>query len=331
MPRPARRPRGHAARWLPLAVLPLLFATSAAAQQRTAIPEHEPLNPMLAARSGLQLLPMVSARPEVDVGLAVEYGSAVERNINWPDSYLLDAELLRVRLQARRAIGRRGFVQVQGGVTGSYAGFADRFFERYHELIDFTMEERDARPRNEYADRLSIERRGVAVTREPQALALADTRVTLGVQLGGASQTALTLVVPTATGGPFARRTVAVGVLQAVRVPVGERIVLEGTGGVGYTPARGELRELQRTLLYTTGASAQLRVHGAHALYGSLFHHRAPYRGTGFPELDRAELSADFGYLWYAPSGRVWRVGLTEDIQRRDPGIDLVLKVSVGR
>ena len=78
------------------------------------------------------------------------------------------------------------------------------------------------------------------------------------------------------------------------------------------------------------GGSARSVGGASGPLYGTLFHHRAPYRGTGFPELDRAELSADFGWLWYAPSGRVWRVGLTEDIQRRDPGIDLVLKVSVG-
>ena len=137
MSRSPRRPRGDAPRALPPSLLllplllPLLLLAAPAAAQRAAIPAHEPLNPMVAVRSGLQLLPVVAAREDVDVSVGVEYGSAVERNINWPDSYLLDAELLRVRMQARRALGRRAFVQVEGGVTGSYAGFADRFFERY--------------------------------------------------------------------------------------------------------------------------------------------------------------------------------------------------------
>lgn len=322
-------PRSTAARGLAVA-LALAVPPLAGAQAPTVIPAHEPLNPAVVARSGLQLLPIVPRAPELALGFGVEYGSAVERNLNWPDSYLLDAELLRLRVALARDVGRHGFVRLDGGLTGSYAGFADRFFERYHALIDFTMEERDARPRNRYADRLSLAARGVRRERAPRGLAPSDLRLTAGVRGGERWQTALAVTLPTAPqASPFARGTATVGVLQALRVPAGERVVLEATGGVGYSPRHGELRDVQRTLLHAAGASAHLRVWGAHAVYGTLFHHSAPYRGTGFPELDAAELSADFGYQWYSRSGRVWRVGLTEDIQRRDPGIDLVLKVSV--
>lgn len=308
----------------------LLVPPAAGAQRPVLVPAHEPLNPAVVARGGLPLLPLRPHADRLQLEAGVEYGSAVERNINWPDSYLLDAELMRLQLSARRAIGRRAFVQVDGSVTGSFAGFADGFFEQYHALIDFTMEERDARPRNRHADRLSISERGVERARRPHGLALGDLRLTLGARAGERAQTALAVTLPTApASSAFARGTATASVLQAVRLPLHERLVVEGLGGVGYAPRHGALRAVQRTVLYSAGLSAHLRLHEAHALYGTLFHHSAPYRGTGFPELDAAELSADFGYLWYAGSGRVWRVGLTEDIQRRDPGIDLVLKVSV--
>jgi hypothetical protein len=74
---------------------------------------------------------------------------------------------------------------------------------------------------------------------------------------------------------------------------------------------------------------AWLRVHGNHAVHVAVFHHGAPNRGTGFPELDDPEVSVDFGYEWRRPGGRRWRLALTEDTRRRDPGIDLAVRLSV--
>jgi hypothetical protein len=86
---------------------------------------------------------------------------------------------------------------------------------------------------------------------------------------------------------------------------------------------------VQRTLIPMAALGARARVAGAHGVYASLLVHDAPYGGTGFPELDDAEISVDFGWVWRSRAGREWRIGLTEDTRRRDPGIDLVLKVAV--
>lgn len=312
--------------------LSMLLATvvpTLALAQPTVLPLHEPINPAVVARSALQHLPIERAAPGWRLALTSEYGSAVEQNLNWPDAYLYDAELLRVQATLRRDLGTRGFVRLQAGVTGAYAGFADAFFEEYHQLIQWTMPERDTRPRNVYGSRLllrdaALDRRG-----EGHALLPADVRATVGLRVAEGQQTALTLTLPTAPGGSvYARGVPALAVLHTAQTSAG-RVRLEGSVGLGYAPVTGELRDVQRTLLTSAAGGLRLQLAARHALYGALFHHSAPYRGTGFPELDDAELSADFGYVWTSRSGRQWRLGLTEDVRRRDPGIDLVVKLAV--
>lgn len=292
-------------------------------------PAHEPLNPAIVARSGLLHQPIETRAEGWRVASSVEYGSAVERNLHWPDFYLYDAELLRVQVAVRRDVGARGWVRLQAGATGAYDGFADAFFEEYHRIIRWTMPERDTRPHNRYEDRLLVSRHEVERRGESHALLPSDVRATFGVRGGSNHQTVASLTLPLSPArSAFARRVPSVSVVHTMRRP-GERFTIEGSLGVGYTARTGELASVQRTLLTMASIGTGMALTRTHSLYATLFHHGAAYRETGFDELDAAEYSADFGYAWRSSSGRVWRVGLTEDLRRRDPGIDLVVKVSV--
>jgi hypothetical protein len=301
------------------------------AQAPIALPAYESLNPAVAARSGVYLQPLLPPSPGWRVGATLEYGSAIERNLNFPDHYLLDAELWRLQASVRRDLrAGQAFVQLTAGVAGAQAGFADGFFEGYHRLIRWVMEERDARPRNVYGIELAIHALGVDESRAPRAVAPTDVRINVGLRHSAGSQTVLSLTAPTAPwSSAFARRVPSASVLHARQGRPRDGVILSGTAGIGYTPRQGELAPLQRTVLYAASVGASVRTKDAQGLFARVYYHAAPYRGAGFPELDAGELSADFGYLWRTRAGRSWRVGLTEDTRRRDAGIDLVLRVSV--
>ena len=312
---------------------PAAPAGSVAAQAAAVggVPRHEPLSPATVARSGVYApsFPQRDAR-RWRVSADVEYGSAVERNLNWPDAYLLDAELARVQVRVRRELGARAFVEAQAGAQGAFAGVSDAFFEQYHDVIGWVMEERDTRPRNVYADRLLM--RDLTIDRDAESAGMraTDVRLAAGRMHGADAQTIVTVTLPTAPGdAPLGRGVPTVGAMHARRVAIGERAVVQGTAGIGWAPRGGALRSVQRTLTPMAAVGVRTRVVGAHGVYASLFVHDAPYHRTGFPELDDAEISLDFGYVWRSRAGREWRLGLTEDTRRRDPGIDLVLKIAV--
>lgn len=313
-------------------------AAAAAAAATVTLPEHTPLNPFVAARSGLHVQPLLPPAAGWPLSAIVEYGSTVERNLNFPDSYLFDAEMVRVRLQLRRDFSPRWFGVAEWGVAGVQAGVADRLFEQYHELINFTMEERDSRPRDTFGDRLFVGREGIAQVRQPHAPRPTDLRLGVGARAGGArrqsvlSQTMLSVTVPTAPASSvYSRGVASVSLLQTLHGTPTPRLVLEAVAGVGFTPTHGILTPVQRTTFMLGSGAARLRLWGNHAVFATLYGQTPTYRDTGFPELDLADIGIDFGYLWRSPGGRQWRVGLTEDVRRRDPGVDLVLKIGTTR
>jgi len=313
-----------------LALAMAVAASAAGAQVAESPPRYEPLNPMVVARSGLFVPEAVTPVDGWRLGASIEYGSIVERNLAFPDFFLLDAELLRVQLRARRGLGRGAVVELEGGVSGATGGFADVFFEQYHALIQWVMEERDARPRNSYGDRLYLARAGVNRTGRAQLALPSDVRATLGVAHGPAAQTVLSVTLPTAPASSrFARHVPSVNVVESLRLTPSPRVTLTGSAGLGYTPRTGELRAVQRPVLALASAGAVVRVARSHAAYATFLYHSPSYQDTRFPELDLGEVTVDLGYRWRSASGRQWRVGITEDTRRRDPAIDLVLKVSV--
>ena len=295
------------------------------------LPEHSPLNPTVAERTGVYVQPYLPPADGWSWSATAEYGSIVERNINFPDSYLLDAELVRLRFQLRRDLGTHAFLLAEAGVAGAFSGVSDGFFESYHRLIRFTMEERDARPHNRFGDRLLLQSRGMDRRRDAHPMLPTDARLAAGLRLGP-SQTVLSMTIPTApTRSLYHRGTVSLALLETLRLPTGERLYADLSGGVGYTPSQGMLEPIQNTTFILGSASARLRLWGNHAVFATFYGQSAPYRDTNFPELDLADTGIDFGYLWQSRGGRQWRVGLTEDLRRRDPGMDLALKVSTSR
>ena len=308
----------------------VVLAPAVAPGAAQSLPSHYPLNPTAAARSGLYA-PALAAPGGARWGgwIAMQYGNAIESELDTITgaSYLLDAELLHLSVGVRRDLSPTLFMTGEIATVGSYGGFADGFFDWYHDLIHFEMPERDARPTNRYAYRFDLPGSGV-VERPASGLALGDARIGVGLRHSPRHQTLLSLTLPTATGsGGFGRGTMSASVMHTLAAPLLETIVYEGTLGVGVTPKHGELAAFQSAAFFSVSSGIRWRVWGRQALYGYLFYHSPYFHGTGLPTLDRRELTVDFGLIAREASGAEWRVGFTEDLAPGDQGIDLIMKI----
>lgn len=312
-----------------LAAALLVAAPPLAAQSDGGLPQHEPLNPSAANRSALLLVPY---QPIMARGwrttVQVDYGNAIDFQIKQSsgDAYLLDAELMRTTVQLQRDLSPRIWVAAQAGVRGSYDGVADGFFDWYHRLISFEQPERDARPTNEFGYQLDLPDR--SLTRAKRGLGLDDVRLMAGVRHAEWLQSSVTLTLPTSTMPTGYNRGVpGVGYVATWRARPARPLLLEGTFGAGYTPRHGDLSPYQRTTFATGSTGARINLWGGQSIFGYFFYHSPYYSGTGFPTLDRRELTGDFGWIMRSKSGREWRFHLGEDLAPGDPGIDLILKV----
>jgi hypothetical protein len=238
----------------------------------------------------------------------------------------MDGELMRIRVGLTRDLGPKRFVGIEVGTVGSYAGFADGFFEWYHKLIGYHQPERIARPKNTFADTLEIG--PTSFVREPSSFGLDDIRLLGGIRYTDALQSVVSLSLPTATGGGgFGRGTVGLATVHTVRLRPLRSLVYEGTVGLGATPHHGPLSPWQRSLFVSGSTGIRLHLWGGQSVYGYYYFHSPYYHDTGLPSLDRAELTGDFGWISRGRDGREWRFGLGEDLQPGDPGIDLILKI----
>ena len=291
------------------------------------LPAHEPLNPTSSTRSGLYAQPYRAFDPRRSwrPRIVFEYGNAIESDTQGTSSYLLDAEVMRASLAMSRDIGTRGFVELTLTAGGTYAGFADGFFEWYHKLIHYRQPERAARPRNQFAYRFALPD-GSSIDRAPVGLALGDARATIGVRFGESLQSAVSITLPAATAGQ-GRGVPSLSAIQTVHSELSSRVFYEGTFGLGVAPRHGQLGPWQRTRFASASTGFGFRLWGGQSVYGSFFWHSPYYHGTGLRSLDRHELTADFGWLARGRDGRDWHVGFTEDLGPGDAGIDLILTV----
>lgn len=307
----------------------LRLAAPLTAQSDGGLPQHEPLNPLAASRSPLLLLPYQPYAPRGwRTTVQVDYGNAIDLQIKSASgsSYLLDAELMRTSVQVRRDLNARLWVGAQAGVRGSYAGFADGFFVQYHKLISFEQPERDARPKNSFAYQLDLPDR--SLSRTASGAFLDDLRLIAGVRHSSALQSAVTVTLPTGTGpAGYTRGVPGVGYLASARTRLVGPLLVEGSAGAGLTPRHGDLSPYQKTAFATASAGARLRLWGNQSIFGYFFYHSPYYQNTGFPSLDRRELTGDFGWISRTKGGREWRFALGEDLAPGDLGIDLILKV----
>jgi len=115
--------------------------------------------------------------------------------------------------------------------------------------------------------------------------------------------------------------------LNTFRSALQRSLVYEGSLGLGYTPTHGSLPEGQRELFLAASSGLRLRVWGSQSVFANVFYHSPYYQGTTLPALDGRELSLDFGWILQTDRGGEWRLGLTEDLEPRGPGVDLVLRL----
>ena len=317
----------------PIIIALALSALAVAAPAATAqsLPFHRSLNPIAASRSSLALQPYVPFSPSRHrFDVSIEYGNAIEYEFaeGGAPLYLLDAELMRGTVAYTRELDRRTFVVAQVEVAGSYAGFADGFFVWYHRLINYRQPEREARPSNQFGSRILLAD-GTALTAERTPLSLGDLRATLGFRHSDQQQTALAFTLPTATSAArLGRGTVSVSIVHTLRKELVRDLVFEGTIGVGATPRHGALAAHQRALFMSGSTGISWRLWGGQSVYGYFYAHSPYYERTGLPSLDRREVTGDFGWISRGADGREWRVGMSEDLEPGDAGIDLTLKVS---
>lgn len=314
-----------------LVVVALATAAPAAAQLPSSggLPAHAPINPSSARRTALFAAPVLERGGGWRASLALDYGSAIEAAPLREDGtrYLFDAELMRLELDLAHDIGAASFVALSVQAGGVSDGAIDGALDWIHERVGYHMQGRATRPRNLFADSLVLPD-GRSLTHDKAPLYFGDARLTLGRRHGDARQTLLSVTLPTSTGPEGSGRGVAaVAVIHSLRAPLGSRWVYEGSAGVGYTPPRGALSDVQRAWLASASSGVRVRLWENHALYYFIFFHSPYYSGTGVPELEGTELSQDIGWVTRTSGGREWRFGLTEDVVPNDQALDVVFKI----
>jgi hypothetical protein len=311
-------------------VIGILSPSSRGAAQ--GLPAWFPINPMAASRSPLAFEPYRAPRPGGwSAGLALDYASAIEFGTRPSARYDLDAEILRLRVRLARDLGPSSFLELDAGLGGSYAGFLDGFLDWYHGLLGITLKERERRPRDRFLYRIELPD-GTASERRSSDLFLDDVRLAAGWRLGPHLQTVGSVTLPTSTAPEgYGRGVVGAGIVTTVHAAVVEPVTYEGSIGLGYAAAHGDLHHYQRTTFISASSGLRWRFWGRQSLYGNLFVHSPYYHDTAFRALDRRDLAFDFGWMLATRSGREWRLGLTEDLEPGGPGIDLVFRLGMGR
>jgi hypothetical protein len=312
-----------------LLILSCLFASHGSAQ---GLPSYAPINPVADSRTVLAFEPYRPAtQGRWSVGLALDYASSVEYFQATHATYVLDAELLRLRLRVARDLSSSVFVAADAAAQGSYAGFLDGFLNWYHELLGVTLEARELRPNDAFLYQLDMPD-GSVHTRRASDLYLGDLHLAAGVRRGPHLQAVASVTLPTSTGPDgYGRGVVGTGLVTTVHVPLARPLIYEGSLGLGYTATHGDLADYQRTTFVSASSGLRWRFWGRQSLYGNLFYHSPYYHDTTIPSLDRRELSLDFGWLLETKRGPEWRVGLTEDMEPSGPAIDLVFRLGVAR
>ena len=313
---------------LPQTLLVLLSLAGPGSGWAQGLPALAPLNPVAGSRSGVYFQPFNDPAPGRWItAVGLDYASVIEYNRLDRADYVLDSEVMRLSLGVSRDIGKRTFVGLSAALGGAYAGFLDGFLDWYHGALGIRVSEREQRPQDHFLYTITLED-GRTVNRRSSNLFLGDVALSLGFRHSPSVQSVLSVTLPTSTGPPgYGKGVPSIALLNTLRAPVTPRMMYEGSLGLGATPARGALADLQETAYLAVSSGFRQRIWGSQSLYAQLFYHSPYYRETGLPALDRRELSLDFGWILATSGDREWRVGITEDLEPGGPGVDLVLRV----
>ncbi|MFL5495252.1 MAG: DUF3187 family protein [Gemmatimonadales bacterium] len=292
------------------------------------LPSYAPINPVAASRSGVYFQPYRDPRPgRWTASLSLDYANTIEYNQLPAASYVLDSEVLRLRLRAARDLDRRAFLQLDADVGGAYDGFLDGFLDWYHRLLGIEIVERKKRPRDAFLYEIALPGKST-IERRRSDLFLGDVRAGLGIRLTPKLQTLLSITLPTTTGpAGYGRGVPSASFLGSLRLALDPRVVYEGSLGLGYTPTHGALASVERTVFVAGSSGLRYRFWGRQSLYANLFLHSPYYRGTTLPSLDRRDMALDFGWLLATRRGPEWRIGMTEDPEPGGPGVDLTFRL----
>jgi hypothetical protein len=283
---------------------------------------------MSSSRSGLYFHPFREPAPgRWTAEVALDYASTIEYNRLATADYVLDSEIMRGSLELGRDFNQRMFATFAVSLGGAYAGFLDGFLDWYHGVLGIEVSERDRRPEDQFLYTITPPS-GSTLIRSPAALFLNDLRAGLGIRYGGAMQSVLSLTLPTSTApAGYGRGVPSLGLLNTIHARLNHRLVFEGSLGAGFTPSDGDLSEYQHEFFATGSSGLRLRLWGRQSIYGNLFYHSPYYHDTTLPALDLRELSFDFGWIIGGQRGSEWRLGLTEDLEPKGPGVDLVIRL----
>ena len=156
---------------------------------------------------------------------------------------------------------------------------------------------------------------------------LGDIRVGAGIRHSPHWQSMLSFTLPTSTGPTgYGREVVSVNLTTMLRSDFGKRFTYEGTAAVGYTPRQGDFEDFQHAKFLLVAQGLRARVVGPLHLYSNIIYHTAPYHDIGTTELDRSDLTIDFGGIFKFRRGPEWIAGLTEDLRPSGPAIDVAFR-----
>ena len=332
MVRPASTPnvsevhRGHPSALLAAAML-LLPAGMVEAQ---GLPPLRAINPIFASRTALGFEGFTPATAGWRWALTVDHASIIESETLPTESLLFDGEVTRAELTVQRALGEHAFVTVRVPVERAGDGFLDGFVDWWHELFGFDQFVNDTRPNGLYEYRLR-EPDGTQRSWEAGTTALGDVRISVGLRHGPRWQTMLTAALPT-SGRPDGFRRGAVGLALTTlggRHLGSERLWWEGSAGLGFTPAAGELADRQRTWFAMASSGLRWRVVGQQSIYANAVLHSSAYRETELSMLGGNDVTLDYGFLLRPGRGPEILLGMTEDLFPNGPAVDFSFRLGV--
>ena len=214
---------------------------------------------------------------------ALSYASTIESNSTSAATYLLDSELLRVRLGVSHDLSPRTFVLADAELLGAYSGFLDGFLDWYHGLLGISIPERERRPHDEFGYFVDLPDEA-PLRGHPDDAFLGDMRLGVGVRVHPAVQSVAVVTLPTSTGPEgYGHGVVTAGFLNTAHLPLSSRLIGEGSLGLGFAPSHGTLAESQHELMASGSVGARFRLFGRQSLYGNLFYHTPYYHDTGMP------------------------------------------------
>lgn len=309
------------------ALLVLAGATGASAQ---GLPAWRPINPVIAARSALGFQPVAAVGSAWRVTLSLDHGNLIESQERGPERLVIDGELTRLDVGVGRNLSARWYAAVSIPVETANGGFLDGFVDWWHGVFGFDELVRAQRPQNTWEYSLGLPDSS-QVRYDHGSAALGDVRLTAGFRHTTGWQTALTVALPTSTRPAVYRLgTVAAGLTTTLRAPlVRDRLIYEGSAGLGYTPREGDLADRQRPWLAMASSGVRWRALGQQAVYANFLFHSGAWKDTRLSMLSAADVSLDFGFLLKPGGGPEILLGLTEDLHVFGPAVDMVFRMGL--